>query len=335
MKRLIALILMCALLLTACRQTEETEVKPLVNDYYGSVLRISSLIDDVNAVIDERLGRAEQVMYENPSDYWGRDGFLRFPREMFDLTLLNCVGYLNETQTAWDEAVSLATKAFVDSKLASAKESVGIIRRAANDYYITLDGIGNSAWLNSYNARAYRYIDVKYDANHDWSQMLESVYYSGIPVTCNDKMFEYARLSDGGYALQTETERLVARYHGSVLVSFVYTRLNGDRFEKYDAYRTEHVAVENGVESIIVPDEIENATPYTLDGNIKSQYNPCDSMFKSIADVTDVWVYEYDDCIDTYIDYRDGVLNLGFRNALSGLPEGYTIDTDGKVVRDE
>lgn len=323
--------------------TENIEVNQ--NDYRGAVMRTEAIKGNIMNIVNEFNGRNSAIVTENPSSYWDSDAYKYLSLNFLNSDIAQQTIFFNETETDWATVDSATRGLFSDEEGNMLVSEYLLVREMENQYNLSYKQSGLYAWFQNRTATFVNNISVLYDANHDWARATRTrkEIYGTSPLV-NDGIFEYARLGNNSFAIQTETERLYVVYEDTLydeanaselltnplankeIVYFAYSRLNGEILPQYYAVDFD----ENTGEYIIhFGNEVNNSIDVDTDGNYVRQYNPCDSMFLNIESVGTDWVLEQNGLFSQVLIYENGNLTVKTLNELSEQLEYTIFHADG------
>lgn len=343
-------------------EEENTETVELTqNDYRGAVYRMWKVKDDISETLSLNKEKNASIKEERPSDYWNDDNFAILTSEMLNSDIIACTQYLNEEQTTWEDVETYTYAELQENQGASAGN---MSRVTDNEYTIYFERQESPKWTK--DSTAYRTIDATYDPNHDWAKAWSHMHIFNGDVEGYDKMFEYARSGDM-FIIQTETERVVARYKekfedievevlddkgkpvkdkegnivtktekvskGLCLESFVYAKLDGNPRDKF----LDVSDFLNQKTGDFVTDFFTSTPPVTgvtEEGYITFLYGPADTIFTHIDDIDENWVTSEGTFSDVLI-YDGKTLTAKKQNKLSNKIEVFEFDENGNCKKSE
>lgn len=184
------------------------------NDYRGAVMRVESIKKAVMGVVDGFNERNNAIVSEQPSDFWNSDSYKYLGMNLLNYDVWFETSFFNETETTWDEAVDYTLAQFMNAdQTAYTVQNLSVERIEANSYKLTYmePNIKVPFYKNGEQGYSFTTIyEVTYDANHDWAKCTR--WRVGGNHRICDGLFEYARISDTEFVIQTETERMYVRY---------------------------------------------------------------------------------------------------------------------------
>lgn len=333
--------------LTACNKKTE-EVNLYQNDFYGSVMRAENVADDVVSVLDEIQEKNSSIKDENPSDFWSSSEFAYLSSELMDDSLLHEIYTINEVEE-WDDVVSTVVTAYSEKADSGEIEDLNLVRNSANDYTLTYLAYEETFdWSLQTLYDVEHEIDIKYDANHDWTQVLDYVTYNDTKILVH--IFEYGRYGNT-YVIQTDKERIVAQYKdvyeenseesigedgshtttttavlvGEEIEKFYYCQLDGENFKRnvFSYNESEDEAIDKyGFKNGSV----------TRDFELANQYGLTDTIFEQISDIDKSFVTELGNYSKLLL-YEKGILTAKVNNTLANQTESFVFNEDGTCER--
>ncbi len=198
----------------AAAQMALTEVNQ--NDYRGAIMRVESIKKALMGVVDTFNERNNAITSESPSNFWSSDSYKYLGMNLLNYDVWYNTSFFNETETTWDEAVEYTKQLYgadPETGYISSVQNFNIERVEANIYKMTYTEPNIKVPYYKYGEQGYTFgtvYEITYDANHDWAQCVRYRTFSGKKIA--DGLFEYARISDTEFVVQTETERLYVKY---------------------------------------------------------------------------------------------------------------------------
>lgn len=329
-------------------QTVDTVTKELQqNDYRGGVVRTQALQDGVIKIMDGMKSNNTIIRQDNPNSYWTTDGYQDFVSTFLNTAIINDTQWFNEEETSWDAILSqiVSTKnSFVNytEDGSSLKSDVSIVRNEKDDYsvlnvptsfYITLN---NANYSLSDKKANYR---ILYDCDKDWCKAYSALQIDSMFSVANTiELFEYQRINNDTFIVQTSKERLMVvlapvdadtDIRNREVKEFYYSKLisNGYRttYKPFELLpETDSVTEVVLSENKKINEAMTNSFPYTnLNGDLCDRYGGNDSMFfRSPQEITRDWVFE-DKALQQGIVYKDGILVVTTYNKLSTCYERF------------
>lgn len=363
MKKLcaIALASIMALSFTACGKEEISEeelarmkaeaqlsAEMKQNDYRGGVTRMTALKSNVLEVMEGMKANNDIIRQDTPNTFWTASGYQDFVSNFLDIAIINDTKWFNEEEATWEQTLGAMREPSSFTKLGDNgyvfKNGVSVFRNEKDDYSVTgvpwTMNIILSDVAYSYSGDAtYR---ILYDCDKDWCKA-----YSTMPCLDNTpattiEMFEYQRITDDVFVIQTSRERLMVVLKPAEadvdirereISEFYYSKLvaEGKRttFEDFvplpekDAHRTKLTAN-------IRYNELMSENPaFNEAGECCTRYGDEESMFYlSPAEITREWVFE-DKSLQQAICYKEGLLMVTTYNKLSDSYERFIYAKSG------
>lgn len=342
---------------TAAVDTKTKELQQ--NDYRGGIVRTQALQDGVIKIMDAMKSNNTIIRQDNPNSYWTTDGYQDFVSTFLNTAIINDTQWFNEEETSWEDILAqiVSTKnSFVNfaEDGSSLKSGVSIVRNEKDDYSvlnvpalfnITLN---NTNYLLSDKKANYR---VLYDCDKDWCKAYSAMQFDSMfPTVSTIELFEYQRINNDTFIIQTNKERLMVvlspvdadtDIRNREVKEFYYSKLvsNGYRttFKPFELL-PETDSVTNVIlsENKKINEAMTSSFPYAnLDGDLCDRYGGSDSMFfRSPQDITRDWVFE-DKALQQGIVYKDGILIVTTYNKLSTCYERFIysrVDADTSGV---
>ena len=186
------------------------------NDYRGSVIRTQAIRDQILTVVKGMMANNSTIRAGQPNNFWSDDDYKDFVINFLTCPIINDTGLMNEEETDWDTVISTTLKtnnSFTqvgENGYASKYPNIQFIREYKDHYWIKgVTGIGLYNGLVNGDL-TYR---IDYDADKDMSGA-----YAAMEVSVdgtkeiNPQMFEYRRLSDDAFLIQTSNERIYIEF---------------------------------------------------------------------------------------------------------------------------
>ena len=311
------------------------------NDFRGGVMRTYALQKNVLSIMESRKRNNIVIREDNPNSYWTTNGYQDFVSTFLTTPIINDTQWFNEEQTTWEE---LVTQMFsVNNSFTAptnegikAKSGVAAIRNEKDDYSVT--GMTESIGRTLNGSSTYR---ILYDCDKDWCKSYTNVFISGAGVTdVTGQLFEYARINNNVFAIQTETERLLvvleeasdADIRERPIREFYYSKLSGGQRTTFTPY--EPLPEENDAGGKIVENIQQNnlRAKYPLlneYGEVATQYGVKNSLFlqENVSDTNYEWVFE-DGALQQAIIFKEKTLVVTTYNKLSEKYERFIYSVD-------
>jgi hypothetical protein len=340
---ILSVLVMATSFLTACGEEEEVVVDTALielqqSDYRGGIKRTSALKSTILNIVESMKVNNDIVRQDSPNSFWTTDGYQDFVSTLLDTSIINDTQWFNEEEREWSETYEqIATSASSFTKESdgaySLKSGISIVRNEKDDYAVTgttnsltfiIDGLSQSFSGSS----DYR---ILYDCDKDWCKAYSIMNIDNSLPRVTAELFEYQRVDDNTFAIQTSKERLLVildpvdtdtDIRERTISKFYYSKLvsNGQR-TTYDPYEPLPATDENGKqirENVTQNTLYEEKYPFVnLSGDLSVRYGVSDSMFYlSPQDMTTDWVFE-DKALQQGIVYDNGILIITTYNKLS------------------
>jgi len=341
------------------------------NDYRGGVIRTMALQENVLSLMETMKSNNITIRQENPDTFWMNEGYQDFVTNFLNASLIRDTQWFNEEETDWDtltmQMVSVDnsfTTLSDDGTYVAKYHNMEITKNEKDDYTIT--GItGNISTMTvdfqNLNTTEQSYegdlnYHILYDCDKDWckSYVELSISKGNFPdVTA--QLYEYARIDNDTFAIQTSRERLIVSFKplatgevdekGNPIVpdadlrhreikEFYYSKLVADgarssftAFEPLSEYNAD------GTYNRKNADFNRDVSEYTLlneKGDLATVYGVNDSIFlhESLSDeVNRDWVFEETGLQQSMV-YKDGALVVTTYNKLSKKYERFIYETE-------
>lgn len=339
-----AAALASVILLTGCSNTNNTQTTdaPDVtaidtatkeirqNDFRGGVMRTYALQNNVLAIMESMKRNNIVVREDNPNSYWTTSGYQDFVSTFLTTPIINSTQWFNEEQTTWDELVAQmfsVPNSFTvpgDEGAYKAKSGVSAVRNEKDDYTVT----GMSENIDTMNGTStYK---VLYDCDKDWCKAFTDVYIPGAGVSgVTGQLYEYARISNNVFAVQTGTERLLVVLEDAAdadirerpIKEFYYSKLSGGQrttFKQYEPLPEENEAGSKIVENIQLNNLRAKYPLLNENGEVATQYGVSNSIFlqDNVSGTDYKWVFE-DGALQQAIVFKENTLVVTTFNKLS------------------
>lgn len=301
------------------------------NDYMGTIFRTMKLKENTLSVIDEMKSNNSTIRADSPNSYWNTDGYQDFVIDFLNQKIIDDTSWFNEETYDWQTTVKKISSTknsftkFEDNKY-KLGDGVYIARNEKDDYSI----YGN---LHSNKFEGTVKYNTLYDCDKDWAKSVETVKLSNAELpTVTEQLFEYGRLSDNTFAIQTSRERLFIVLEPTeedkpigerVISEFYYSKLIKDGARTTFTPFKERSEIDTLTGEYSKDNQSYNSTMNALkivneNGDLADRYGANDSMFlkDSIDEITPEWVFE-DMSLQQAIVYKNGNLVVTTYNKLS------------------
>lgn len=300
------------------------------NDFRGGVMRTYALQNNVLAIMESMKRNNIVVREDNPNSYWTTSGYQDFVSTFLTTPIINSTQWFNEEQTTWDELVAQmfsVPNSFTvpgDEGAYKAKSGVSAVRNEKDDYTVT----GMSENIDTMNGTStYK---VLYDCDKDWCKAFTDVYIPGARVSgVTGQLYEYARISNNVFAVQTGTERLLVVLEDAAdadirerpIKEFYYSKLSGGQrttFKPYEPLPEENEAGGKIVENIQLNNLRAKYPLLNENGEVATQYGVSNSIFlqDNVSGTDYKWVFE-DGALQQAIVFKENTLVVTTFNKLS------------------
>lgn len=306
------------------------------NDYRGGVMRTYALKDNVLAIMEGMKRNNSVVREDNPNSFWTTSGYQDFVATFLTSPIINDLQWFNEEQTDWNTLVSQMlsvensfTQYDGEGGFAQKYQSMSVWRNEKDDYEIYGTSGGLRTVDGNYNGSlSYR---ILYDCDKDWCKA-----YSTMPLGTSEiedvtvEMFEYARVKENVFAIQTVQERLLVVLEESdtdmdirerPIKEFYYSRLSGGMRTNFVPYEPLPEIDDDGNtlhDNVRYNSEMAKYRLFNKEGDFAALYGRNDSMFleDNVSAIDHSWVFE-DGALQQAIIYKEGTLVVTTYNKLS------------------
>lgn len=343
---LLACILMCSV--TACNSAddaavaEEQQIQQAedelatreihMNDYLGGTRRTLALKENVLALVDTMKSNNGVIRESSPDTFWSKDGYQDFVTNFMNSNIIDDTMWFNEEEASWEDTYQYICSnpnsftALSDGSYVL-KSGISILRNEKDDYSVT----GLKDVLGTYSGGAeYR---ILYDCDKDWCKAYKTIDVNSVVAPVVSDLYEYARLDDDTFAIQTYNERILIKLASSgtdmdirerEITEFYYSKLVADgvrtTFEPFE-YLPE-VEDETSLylgENAAINKAMQNFSDINAKGDYAYRYGKNDSLFLAdnvAEDITAEWVFE-DKSLQQALCYKNGTLVVTTYNKLS------------------
>lgn len=342
----LVMIASSAMMMTSCsiggsKNTDMTTIELQMNDYRGGVMRTYEVRNAFLDLMEDMKQNNDKLRADNPNSFWGSEGYQDFVTNLLAQDIIFDTENITEEEASWDEVleeIANTDNNFTeeDGDEYTLKNGVTITRNEKDDYSITVDddNYGDSMFTGE---TSYR---ILYDCDKDWCKSVKTIQLTaskavGLP-TITEELYEYARLDNDTFAVQTSKERLVVVYEPVTeeepdpdirdrkIKEIYYSKLvlDGTR-TTFDAYiPLEESNAELGTfnkANVEYNNVMRMEFPFVNnDGDLADRYGANDSMFflSNVSSINSDWVFE-DKSLQQAIIYKDGNLVVTTYNKLS------------------
>lgn len=317
------------------QQNAEAEIKTKVihmNDYRGGLKRTLALKENMLALIDTMKSNNGTIRESSPDTFWSKDGYQDFVTNFMNTKIFDDTQWFNEEQLDWQgtyQQICSQPSSFTALNEGSyvLQSGVSVLRNEKDDYSVK----GMKSLLGTYSGGAeYR---ILYDCDKDWCKAYKTIDVNSIVAPVVSDLYEYARLDDDTFAIQTYNERILIKLAPSgtdmdirerEITEFYYSKLVADgvrtTFEPFE-YLPE-VEDETSLylgENAAINKAMQKFSDINAKGDYAYYYGRNDSMFLAdniTKDITDEWVFE-DKSLQQALCYKNGTLVVTTYNKLS------------------
>lgn len=337
--------------------TETKEIRQ--NDYRGGIKRTLALQEKVLKVMEDMKANNTVIRQDSPNSFWTADGYQDFVSTFLDTEIINDTQWFNEEETDWDTLVAKMSSVPNNFTVAgdegySLDGSIVVLRNEKDDY--SVNNVPCTLYVQiedkytEYPSKAnYR---ILYDCDKDWCKAYATMRLEDKLPAVTAEMFEYQRVNDDTFIIQTSRERLMVvlapaekdtDIRNREVKEFYYSKLviEGQRttYEPYELLpEAETLEQETRSQNASLNELYTKDYPFlNQDGDLCSRYGENDSMFfYSPKDITNKWVFE-DKALQQGIAYKDGVLVVTTYNKLSKNYERFVYakaDATDKTIKE-
>lgn len=319
------------------------------NDYRGGIVRMQALQNSVLKVLDTMKSNNVALRQESPNSFWSADMYQDFVATFLNIPIINDTCWFNEEEASWEstiEQISSKENSFtVAGEGGQYRLNAAIVRNEKDDYSVS--GVKGTFYLDSANKTPYegdRTYRVLYDCDKDWCKAYAAQFVDEAIPDVTAEMFEYMRINENTFAIQTSRERLMIVLKPSdtdmdirerEVKEFYYSKLIKDgmrtTFTPYEPLPEMDEALGTVLEENIKTNEyMSQFTGINEKGDLSIYYGQNDSVFfRSPEEITpENYVFE-DKSLQQSICYKDGVLVVTSYNKLSGIYERFTYSLKG------
>ena len=339
-----AFILSCSvLILSGCNNTKVDSsaldintIEIRQNDFRGGYRRTLALKDHILKIMESMRANNTVIRNDNPNSYWNTSGYQDFVATFLTQPIIGDLCYFNEEQTDFETVqntmVSVNNSFTVpsDNGYKAKYSNMNIVRNEKDDYsiYGVTGGITTKNDSRTYSGSIeYR---ILYDCDKDWCKGYSYLTISGYDLPVTAEMYEYARLDNNRFAIQTSSERLLIELEPTEadtdirerkISAFYYSKLSGGQRTTFEPYVMLPEVNEEG-KTLRDNQSINNKyRTYALlndKGDIATQYGASNSIFlRDNITATDYkWVFE-DRALQQAIVYKNEMLVATTYNKLS------------------
>lgn len=329
------------------------------NDYRGGVTRTNQLKTAVLDTIETMKSNNVTLRSSNPNSFWTTDGYQDFVVNFLSAPIIEDTQWFNEEETSWDEIVSWMGT--VDSSFTKTTDSgfslidgIDIKRNEKDDYTVLNVPVSGVMFAGQENSesdiKGTENYKVLYDCDKDWCKA-----YSTLDLNTDyipdivPEIYEYARLDDNTFVVQTSRERLMVilepaeqdtDFEDRTVKEFYYSKLVQDGMRT--TYEPYHALAEYDDETGEFLDQnsmknkaIQGYKVINGDGDIATQYGKKESLFlkEDVSKLGTDWVFE-DRSLQQTICYKDRCLVVITYNKLTEKYELFTYSAENVTDSD-
>lgn len=177
------------------------------NDYRGGIIRTLTLKDSVLNVMEEMKSNNTIIRESSPNSYWTADGYQDFVSTFLDTSIISDTQWFNEEETDWETVISQMITEIPSFSDGNGGLSVTVLRNEKDDYSINNAKITDNKLEGTGELTAnYK---ILYDCDKDWCKSYITATVDKSLPDITTQLFEYQRIDDNTFAIQTNRERLV------------------------------------------------------------------------------------------------------------------------------
>lgn len=311
------------------------------NDYRGGITRTYALQWNVLNIMESMKRNNIVVREDNPNSYWTVNGYQDFVSTFLTSPIINDTQWFNEEETDWNTVVGQmgsVPNSFtqVSDNGYAFKSGIYVERNEKDDYSI----YGTTAYIGSDSGKStYR---ILYDCDKDWCKAFSTVDINGSGVSnITAQLFEYARINNDVFAIQTATERLLVVLESTEadtdlrerpIKEFYYSRLSGGQRTTFKPYEPlpEYDEYDTPLRDNKRQNELRARYPLlNEEGDVATQYGINNSIFKqeNVSETNYPWVFE-DGALQQAIVFKQNTLVVTTYNKLSEKYERFIYSTN-------
>lgn len=325
----------------------------LQNDYRGGVMRADVVKNTVLKTIDTLKKGNIAIRSDNPNSYWTAEGYQDFVANFFSTSIINDTQWINEEETDLATVITQMTstansftKTNDNGEYVSKYPNLNVSRNEKDDYEIS----GTTTVLKGSTSNTNTAYRILYDCDKDWCKAVctANVNVDAIKNPVTTQMFEYARLDNNTFVIQTETERLVTIFEPTTedtdlrerqLKEFYYSRLavncNRTGFKAFEPLSEVDENEAYSAENAQINATMKNYPYINQDGEQASYYGTKNSLFLvDKGSLNKEWVFE-DKALQQAISYKDNNLIVLNYNKLAEKYEQFVYYKDKAPSDDE
>lgn len=326
------------------------------NDYRGGVLRTCALKNHVLSIMENMKSNNTTIRSDSPNSYWTTNGYQDFVSTFMTNPIISDTEWFTEEGfETWDEAeekigsVNNSFTSYDSSKeVYKLSPDVTLTRREKDEYTVT-GTTGNLKNLTGVFGSSQTYDGQKnyhilYDCDKDWCKAYATLEIKEADVPENSvtaELYEYARVNNDTFLIQTSTERLLivlepveadTDIRDRVVKEFYYSRLSGGQRTTYTAFTPLPTMNEEGKEikeNTAINTKRKTYALLNEYGEIATIYGQTNSLFlkDDVSKLDYNWVFE-DRALMQAIVYKDKTLVVTTYNKLSQKYERFIYAVD-------
>lgn len=326
------------------------------NDYRGAYTRTENLKDNVLKTMENMKSNNITLRTDNPNSFWTTEGYQDFVVNFLSTSIIRDGQWFNEEETDWETVVNqigTTENSFTQKNDGGyvLKSNVKVEYNEKDDYSVSnvpFEGKFSTDSASFKGTLNYRFL---YDCDKDWAKG-----YATFPMDTGMNiaditpfMYEYCRISNDAFAVQTSRERLYVvfepvekdtDFRERTVKEFYYSKLTQDGMRtgfipyepllEYDEETGKYDSEVAKRNSFVQGYKVINDK-----GDIATQYGKNDSMFLTediVKSINSGWVFE-DGSLQQAICYKDKALVVTTYNKLSEKYERFTYSAES--VKDE
>jgi hypothetical protein len=225
------------------------------NDYRGGVKRTEAIGSAVLSLVETMKQNNAVVREDQPNTFWSSEDYQDFVMNFLNSSLINDTQWFNEEESTWDELLEVVSSenntfytAKSDGTYSAVYNNISFTRNEKDDY--TISGLNNTNFTSFSILYGNYYDRILYDCDKDWCKAYSAVDISlDVPeTTISTNLFEYRRITDDVFVIQTEKERLLVVYKPVGTESRSETDASADSTESTEIVETSAETSESGTE---------------------------------------------------------------------------------------
>ncbi|MBR0542352.1 MAG: hypothetical protein IJK26_09130 [Clostridia bacterium] len=337
-------------------QLDRKTIELRQNDYRGGITRMQAVQDNVLKVMEQMKSNNIIIREDSPNSFWSAEGYQDFVATFLDTPIINDTCWFNEEEGDWQTTLQMMGK--VENSFTQKQDDgtyrlkATVERNEKDDYTVT----GVQGWV-SFDVNLKKKYEgnciwrVLYDCDKDWCKAYCTMTITDKIPDATVQMFEYMRVDDNTFIVQTSRERLMVvlkpveedtDLREREVKEFYYSKLvqEGMRttYSPYEVLPEYDEATGTSIKENERQNELmaEYQNGINENGDLAVRYGQNDSVFyRSPSAITPAnFVFE-DKSLQQAISYKDGVLVVTTYNKLSKIYERFTYslkDADTSIV---